>query len=425
MNIVYADADGRLYDSQTLLAAGRTGRAATWIDDVEWIPLPEGAALVSLPHSRALGFDPITGALKAMPAVNHAVGALLPQGFTRLYLPAYHKQAGSEPYPLFGYTAVGFDKGRFYVAATQSDDPTPWNPLQYTADATAAKVANMRQKFPQNRLYEHLSQCALDYECMTARNTFFARQEGAIPVSSTCNARCIGCISEQPDDAGFVSPQTRLTVRPSVDEMVELMVHHLRTTGDDGVISFGQGCEGDPSLRGREIAAAIACTREATQTGAININTNAGLTSQIRSIVDAGLDLMRVSIISAMPDHYHAYYRPRGYTFADVEASARYASDHGVIVSLNYLNFPGVSDTEEEVEAMIRFVHRTGVRLVQLRNLNIDPDVYLDQIPERISECGGEPLGILAMIDALTSECPGLRIGSYTHPPSWYHEMQR
>ena len=50
--------------------------------------------------------------------------------------------------------------------------------------------------------------------------------------------------------------------------------------------------------------------------GYININTNAGLTDHIRGIVDAGLDLMRVSTISALDDHYNAYYKPRAYTLA-------------------------------------------------------------------------------------------------------------
>ncbi len=416
MNIVYADETGRMFDFPELLAVGRTGSEVTPIEAREWIPLPDGATLVSLPHSRALGLDPNKGSLQALPTAYSAVGALLPQGYTRLYLPAYHKQADHEPYPLFGYTAVGFEQDKFYVAATKSDEPDAWNPLQYSQEDAALRVAHLRAKFPDNRLYDHLTTCALEYECVTARNTFFERQEGAIPVSPTCNAGCLGCISEQPADVGFVSPQTRLTIRPMVDEMVELMINHLRQAGPDGVVSFGQGCEGEPSVRGHDLAAAILRTREIITTGAININTNAGLTKQIRAMVDAGLDLMRVSIISALPDHYHAYYRPRGYTLDDVANSARYAADKGVIVSLNYLIFPGVSDQEDEIEAMVKWINDTGVRLVQLRNLNIDPDFYLNKIPPKT----GEPLGLLTMMEYLQQECPGLRLGSYTHAPSWY-----
>ena len=169
-------------------------------------------------------------------------------------------------------------------------------------------------------------------------------------------------------------------------------------------------------LRGREIAQAITKTREHIETGYINANTNAGMTENVIRVVDAGLDLMRVSTISARHDHYDAYYRPRGYTIDDVRRSAKYASEHGVIVSFNYLVFPGVSDREEEIEAMIDFINDAGVRLVQMRNLNIDPDYYLRLTPSKSTE----RYGMLGLMEILQKECPGLRIGSYTHTPEWY-----
>ncbi|MNJ63341.1 Radical SAM superfamily protein [compost metagenome] len=147
--------------------------------------------------------------------------------------------------------------------------------------------------------------------------------------------------------------------------------------------------------------------------GYININTNAGLSDHIRGIVDAGLDLMRVSTISALDDHYNAYYKPRGYTLANVEKSLRYASDQGVYTSINYLIFPGVTDREEEIEAMIEFARRTKLRLIQLRNLNIDPESYLELIPE----AKGDILGMKQAIEIFQQELPDVVIGSYTHVP--------
>src|SRR5690606_3552604 len=126
-----------------------------------------------------------------------------------------------------------------------------------------------------------------------------------------------------------------------------------------------------------------------TDKGYININTNAGLTDQIRMIVDAGLDLMRVSTISALDDHYNAYYMPRGYTLQNVEKSLKYAASQGVYTSINYLIFPGVTDREEELEAMIEFARRTGLKLIQMRNLNIDPESYMELIPKAQGEIYG------------------------------------
>jgi pyruvate-formate lyase-activating enzyme len=205
-----------------------------------------------------------------------------------------------------------------------------------------------------------------------------------------------------------------MNFKPNVDEVVQVMLEHLRTP--ESIISFGQGCEGEPSTQAALIIAAMKEVRRQTKMGYININTNAGLTDHIRGIVDAGLDLMRVSTISALDDHYNAYYKPRGYTLKNVEKSLRYAKEQGVITSINYLVFPGVTDREEEIEAMIEFVRRTDLKLIQLRNLNIDPDSYLGIIPK----ARGELFGMKQMLDIFQEELPDVILGSYTHTPEFF-----
>jgi pyruvate-formate lyase-activating enzyme len=414
MNLVYSDADGNVYDHPEYLALGRNAEMVTEILEEELIPLPEGATLVSLPYTRPVGMDAQTGEMKRLEGEYHAVGALLPQGFTRLLLPGYIKTDKSQALPLFGYTAVVWKDGEFYVAARQSDNPYYWNPIHCDPDELEVQVNRLIAKYPDNRLYQHLSNCALGYECLTASNTFLQRWEGAVPVSFSCNAGCFGCISEQPEDSGFPAPQTRMNFKPKVEELVEIMLEHLRTP--ESIISFGQGCEGEPSTQASLIIESIKQVRSRTKLGYININTNAGLSDHIRGIVDAGLDLMRVSTISALDDHYNAYYKPRGYTLANVEKSLCYARDKGVITSINYLVFPGVTDREEEIEAMVEFARRTGLKLIQLRNLNIDPESYLRIIPK----AQGELLGMKQMIEIFQEELPDVVIGSYTHTPDFF-----
>ncbi|MEK3732687.1 MULTISPECIES: radical SAM protein [Paenibacillus] len=411
MYLVYADEQGQVYDHRELIALGRSGDMIVEILEDELIPLPEGATLVGLPNTRAIGMDPDTGEM--LPLEDHytAVGALLPQGYTRLCLPGYVKSDKEYKLPLFGYSAVVWKDGGFYTTARLSDDPEKWNPVNCDLGELELGVQRLTAKYPENRLYEHLSNCALGYECLTASNTFLNRWEGAVPVSYSCNAGCFGCISEQPDDSGFVAPQTRMNFKPRVDELVQVMLEHLKTP--ESIISFGQGCEGEPSTQAKIIIEAMREVRSQTDMGYININTNAGLTDFIRGIVDAGLDLMRVSTISALDDHYNAYYKPRGYTLANVEKSLRYASDQGVYTSINYLIFPGVTDREEELEAMIEFARRTGLRLIQLRNLNIDPESYLELIPP----AQGDILGMKQAIEIMQAELPDVVIGSYTHVP--------
>ena len=109
---------------------------------------------------------------------------------------------------------------------------------------------------------------------------------------------------------------------PTVQEVEELAVHHLQDA-EDGIISFGQGCEGDPSMQADLIAEAISDIRRQTDKGTINMNTNAGNTAGIKKIVDAGIDSLRVSLNSGTDAVYRAYYRPTNNTLENVRQSLR------------------------------------------------------------------------------------------------------
>jgi len=270
----------------------------------------------------------------------------------------------------------------------------------------------MRQRLPGNRLLQHLEVCALQYGCYNAQNVFYGRWEGAAPVSPACNAACRGCISHQPEGSP-PSPQVRLDFVPTCEEIVELGLEHLQRP--EALYTFGQGCEGEPLLQAAVIAEAIRALRARTSLGTLHLNTNGSRPQAARQVIQAGLDSIRVSLNSAIPDHYDAYYQPSGYSFADVLETLRIARSHGVWVSLNLLMIPGVNDAEEEVEALIDLVGRLDINMVQMRNLNIDPDLYFASAP--LSE--SPPLGVPEMVRRLRSAAPGLRLGSHNpgHPP--------
>ncbi|HEY7848790.1 MAG TPA: radical SAM protein, partial [Ktedonobacterales bacterium] len=239
---------------------------------------------------------------------------------------------------------------------------------------------------------------------------FFRRWEGAIAVSPGCNARCIGCISKQ-DEENLISPQDRLLFIPSVDEVVAVGAAHLEQA-EDAIYSFGQGCEGEPLLQARLIEQALRGIRARTACGVLNINTNGSNPRALQRLYDAGLDCIRVSTISARQETYDAYYRPIGYTFAQVKESLRRARDAGVYSSINLLCFPDIIDAEDEVAALVEFLRETGTQLVQLRNLNIDPEVLLPRLPRP----KGRPLGMAALIETLRREVPEVEIGNFTRP---------
>ncbi len=375
-----------------------------------------------------------TGNLPGAPAA-----ALLPIGFTRTLLPAYDRQlaaregrgapargemtAGSDRAgyePLFGYTAVAMRDGQPYVAAMPTDDPRPWqhpdpgyrrlrrlirDRLREGSQTSPKRGKPGADATATQPLLRHIAHCALTYECRSAQHLFYGTGEAALPSSPTCNAACIGCISDQPDPD--IQPHERLSFLPDLDESVELAVEHLERA-PNAMISFGQGCEGEPLLNKRN-AEIVRRIRARTDRGVININTNGSLPEALRRLIDAGLGSIRVSVFSAREDVFRRYYRPVKYSLEQVRACLALASASGLFTSINLLTFPGITDDDSEVEALIELLTDTCTELVQLRNLNIDPEQLLaafDGIEFR-------PIGIRAMAGRLRAA--GLAVGSYTH----------
>ena len=59
---------------------------------------------------------------------------------------------------------------------------------------------------------------------------------------------------------------------------------------------------------------------------------------------------MRVSLNSVREPYYSRYYQPRGYSLDDIVRGIRVAKKAGKFVSINYLSFPGFTDSEGEYE---------------------------------------------------------------------------
>lgn len=409
---LYANKKGEVLEHSDVMMLGRSGNEWLMPEEAEMIPLPKGASLVALPGCLpvGLGYDDKPFCIEKDPEYKEevtAVAALLPQGFTRTLLPAFVKKDRSN-LPLYGYAAVGFKNEQIYVAAVKTDEHKKWHPVNYNTEGLPARISHMLKKFPDNRILRQLARCSLEYGCFTAQNIFYGRWEGGIPTMPNCNAGCLGCISEE--HAGVKSPQNRLDFKPKAEEISQIGIEHL-SKAKAGIISFGQGCEGEPSLNAETLAQAIKMIRQHTDKGTININTNAGYTKGINKITDAGLDAMRVTIFSCREDHYNRYHCPRGYTLKDVEKSIDYACENGVRVSLNLLFFPGITDRIDEIDALLDFVLKHNIYMIQLRNLNIDPDFIMQYFP------GESPaIGVPAFIDLIKKEAHEVKIGSYTHP---------
>ncbi len=399
-----------MLDLPDLDAAADTGKI-TKAESADFIPMPKGSLLLTLPGRSVVSYR---GA-KQLTFGEHggeevcAVAAALPLGYTRLALPAYAQRADSPTLPLYGYTAVAWGGDGFWVAAASTDQLESWAPDAHAAEEVREGIALRTLEFPDNSLIGQLARCATDYGCYTAQNVFLRQGEAALPVSVACNARCIGCISEQDPDAPIKSAQERIRRRPSRDEICNLAIAHFKAA-PDGMVSFGQGCEGEPLLAAPLIEQSIRAIRDATGVGTIHCNTNASNPRALERLIDAGLQSIRVSLNAARPKAYEAYYRPRGYGFETVLESLQVAAERGAAISLNLLTHPGVTDDEREIEAFGSLLHRFPVAMVQTRTLNVDPGVYFAAVgrPERA------PVGMRRWLAWLHQEFPKVRVGNFT-----------
>ena len=413
--LVYADDSGQIYDHPYLEMAGSSGGTWQQVDESFLIPLPPGSELFLLPDRVPVGYDRDNqrfaelGESPLDPGQTvQAVAAFMAPAHTQILTAAYHSEDNAPVLPLFSYTAVGWKEGQFVVAGVRVDPLIRQDIDQFDLEALNKKASRALARQRHNRLIQHLGTCALTYGCPAAKNYFLARWEAPLPTSPQCNAACLGCISLQ-EDTGVCASQDRIAFVPSPDEIAEVAVGHLQKATEP-LVSFGQGCEGEPLLQGKTLAAAIKLIRQQTGSGTINLNTNGSLPRTIAQLQDSGLDSIRVSLNSAREDYYNQYYQPRGYSFADVKSSLQSMKTRGGFVSINLLILPGVTDEEEEVEALVRLIDDTDIDLIQMRNLNIDPELYLRSIGYRATS---RKLGILQMMQRISELHPQVKVGYF------------
>jgi pyruvate-formate lyase-activating enzyme len=414
--LLYAAADGTIYDHPHLCMAGMNGTDAVLPEGVELIPLPEDSRLFTIPDTPPVAWDQRKGAFVTVDSVRdggrsqrvQAVSAFMAPGYVRTLLPACDYSRKRVHLPLWSYTAVGWDdeRERIVVAASRVDTNENWLPRNYDDRTLDPLVRRMLARYPNNRLLEQLARCAIDYHCFAAKNLFYHRWEAPIPTSPACNSRCLGCISLQPSDC-CPSNHERIGFVPTPEEIVDLALPHLQEA-QDAIVSYGQGCEGDPIMQAETVAEATRRLKKGTSRGTVNFNSNGSFPDRVRMLCDAGMDSMRFSLNSVREELYNAYYRPVGYRFADVVESVRAAKEKGLFVMINYLVSPGVSDHPDEVAQLLCFIESTGVDMIQMRNLSIDPQFYNERM-----QVTGRGIGMYRMLQEVKRRFPRIQYGYF------------
>jgi len=419
LTALVANKAGEIFELDGYAAVGMAGSLLLPLTMDQTRNLPHGGELMYLPDRKPVLLDISTGKLETLAENPYEPGeAIFPvavfnsPGYVITRISAYRETENSQTLPLFSYGAVGWHKKGFRSAVVLVD-PEPRQDLRrMPREEVIAGVDRMRQQMPGNRLRAHLDKCALTYGCPAGKNFFLGRYEAPLPTSKQCNARCLGCLSLQPN-SGIHHSQDRITFTPTPEEIAEVALAHINRV-DKSVVSFGQGCEGDPLLAAHVIEPAIRQIRSQTGSGTINMNTNGSLPARLKSLFDAGLDSIRISINSVRQDCYDAYFRPQDYGFADVLASIEIALARKKFVAINYLNCPGFSDTPGEADALVGFLQQFPIDMIQWRNLNFDPVRYWKEMDGVATH--GEPIGMGELLNRIGKQFPKLKFG-YFNPP--------
>jgi len=409
MKLLISDKDGKIFAHPYLEGAGMKNSAFFRLRPEDIIKLPAGSRIFTLPGRLPVGYNSATSKFEVCNDTGYALAAFLPPGFTLTYNSAFRERGNPAMLPLFSYAPLIAHRGGFYTTALRVDKDKRHDHRFIKIGDVRRGIKELRKMFPKNRLIRHLEKCALVNNCPNAQNLFLKRYEAPLPVSPYCNARCAGCISFQEAKACRAT-QPRIKFIPTPEEIAEIALLHIGNVRKP-IVSFGQGCEGEPLIHGDIIEKAIQLIRKDTSRGTINMNTNGSKPEMAARLFDAGLDGIRVSLNSVQKKYYIKYYRPNGYRFEDVLKTIQTAKGMGGFVSINYLTMPGFADSKGEFTAFNRFLRRYKPDMIQWRNLNYDPVRYFNILGMRPDGLGS--IGIKEAIKSLKRDFPRLKMGYF------------
>ena len=342
-------------------------------------------------------------------AGRNAFAVALPAGYTRLLLPAYAPNA---------------TRRRCRSSATRSHASSTTGSTSPRCAPTRARIGS-RARLPTGELEALIARrvgtrsaesrarqvalCSREYGCFTAQNVFLERGEAALPVSPKCNARCIGCISEQ-------EPATRACRRRRRASPTR---RRHKISRESAILPSGAGRRRHRLVRTRlRRRAAPAFDRDRARDRRDSRATrqrNDQPQHQRQPAGGAPALHRRGPRRGAHQPQFVSAARSMPRTIARWATGSTTSSNRfgwrcrgGLRVSLNLLTHPGVTDDEEEVAATEAFLRESPVAMVQTRTLNIDPaSLFRSRRPaaRHRSACAARSNAFAALT----------RVGNFTH----------
>jgi hypothetical protein len=159
----------------------------------------------------------------------------------------------------------------------------------------------------------------------------------------------------------------------------------------------------------------IQSIRQQTFRGMIQINASAPDPRSIKKWCEAGLDSIRLTLNSAQGNYYNLFHEPQESRFDDIVESFKIARYFHRRAVLNYEIFPGLTDHPAEIDALIKLVRELKIETIQLHNLKIDPEWYMDEL--QLLNLTRKQIGIQNWFTHLQKTFPAIQIGYYDRSP--------
>ena len=362
------------------------------------IPVPAGTELVPLADRAAMGLDR-RGEPRSLGAARWAVGAILPPGYVRTYLPAIDAASDVAPLAPLPYSAVAAGAaGELVVAALQlAVAPVP------EPQDLAPAISRRLGAEPSNKLLRQLARCARDYRCAAARNAFLGQGECALPLGAPANDAAAPLVALRRHDERAPLEPSAFKVTPA--DAAAVGIAHLAAGGSS--VSFGHACEGEPLDAIRDVVDAVARIRAASSAGEVVLRTSGSSAAALGRAAESGIDRVVVRITSAAGPTYERVHHPIGFRWTDVRAALREAAKRRCAITLELLSLPGLSDRESEAGALVALLGELppGTEL-RFADLAADPYALLATLPDRAT------IGMARLLERLRADAAHVRLAA-------------
>ncbi len=358
--------------------AGASAGAPQPVDERECIPLPAGSELFLLPGRLPVGFLPngereVWTRTPCTGAQGDGGGRLLAPAHTVTRHAAYATQPGPRPAAL-RLLRVGFYREEFVVTALRSDPLPRQDPDRFPAAARIAAQAQRLERTltrqPPGPPVGHLRQHLL----LSGGAQLRPGSLGGPPAHQPGLQRGLLRLPQQPAEGRFPCTQSRITESPSPAEVAQVALYHLEKARDP-LVSFGQGCEGEPLRVGELLEESIRLIRPRPPGAPSTSTPTAAGPRWCAGSSWPGSPRCGSPSTASSPSATQPTTAPGAGAWTTRRPPSRRQVPGG-FASINLLCLPGITDREDEAAALVKLVEETGLDLIQWRNLNLDPEAY-------------------------------------------------